>query len=615
MELNCLIDNFDVISFDVFDTLLLRPLMNPYDLFELVEKQSGAKGYARARTRAGLDSLQRVLCTNAGERSLEEIYSLIPEYAHLRDAECAMEDRLLVGNPEMIALYNEAKRKGKKVVIVSDMYLSGDFIRKKLRDVGIDNWDGFFLSSERKCRKDTGALFEVMLREMNVIPARVLHIGDTESADFNRALEKGIVSYLYPKVVRRAIDSSVAYRRFLGRKPSLSRRRLVAAVAVAHHIGKKMHGSGDELTDIGYQLLSVIGFAYAKFVCDDVRKRNIDKILLVARDGYIFEELIKVIAPDLRTNYIYAPRRDFLISAQNFVDNSYAPRWHAWIGKGKKTYQHRQIAIEMLKEWCGGSVDWKEDSEKEFLAGGRCAEDLQAKLDAFSIYVRQEYSQYIASFGFSSADRLAMLDITSVRGTAHRLLRDFIPGNVHAYYYFRNTGRQGDWDFPDSTPYIEGDTSFCVDSGFVEYFFSAPTPSVKCVRDGNPVFDSRTTFYDLFKFKCVELTREIVVDCARNFSKWNLEIPIGDFIDWKESHCAEIASKCSGGFSLVRESYGIANQMSFSPFRSLARRPLHLRVFGWVLLTAEVSVRGMKRYATLKLFGRLPVLKMRIPRR
>ena len=194
MELNCLIDNFDVISFDVFDTLLLRPLMNPYDLFELVEKQSGAKGYARARTRAGLDSLQRVLCTNAGERSLEEIYSLIPEYAHLRDAECAMEDRLLVGNPEMIALYNEAKRKGKKVVIVSDMYLSGDFIRKKLRDVGIDNWDGFFLSSERKCRKDTGALFEVMLREMNVIPARVLHIGDTESADFNRALEKGIVS-------------------------------------------------------------------------------------------------------------------------------------------------------------------------------------------------------------------------------------------------------------------------------------------------------------------------------------------------------------------------------------------------------------------------------------
>ena len=606
------IDRFDVISFDVFDTLLLRPLMDPADVFEIVEEQSGEKGFACARKTAGWNSLQTVLQADSGERSLDEIYSLIPRYAHLRDVELALEDRLLVGNPETIALYNEAKRIGKKVVIVSDMYLSGEFIRKKLRDVGVDSWDGFFLSSERKCRKDTGDLFEAMLKEMDVDASRILHIGDTETSDFMRAQEKGLVSYLYPRVVNRAIEESGAYRRFLGRKPTLSRRRLVAAVAVARHIGFCQRDGSDALTDVGYQLLSVIGFAYAKFICDDARRRNINKLLLVARDGYVLEGLIKELAPDIRTYYVYAPRRDYLIAFQNFTDNSYVARWRLWLGKERRTFQHRKIALDLLKEWMGGAVAWKDESERDFLAGGKAAEDLQANLDAFTAYVKNEYSRYIAEFGFSEADRVGLVDMTSVRGTAHRLLQSFLPTRIHAYYYFRNTGRQGDWMFPDSTPFIEGDTSFCIDSGFVEYFFSAPTPSVMCVRNGKPVFESNVSFYDQYKFGCVELTRKIAVDCVRLFSKWGLSITLADFVDWKECQCEAIATKYSSELSFVRESFGIANQRNFQPLKTLVRHSLNLRVFGRVLLTAKVSVIGLKRYVTFRALGRIPVLKLRI---
>lgn len=606
------IGNFDVISFDVFDTLLLRSVMDPADVFAIVEEQSGARGFASARGMAGRNSLQAAVCSGRGERSLDEIYALIPEYAHLRGDELVAEDRLLVGNPEMISLYNEARRQGKKVVIVSDMYLSGDFIKKKLHDAGIEGWDGFFLSSERMCRKDSGALFDVMLKDLGVAPQRVLHIGDTLTSDFRRAQERGMVAYLYPKVVQRAIDRSEAFRRFLGRKPTLSRRRLVASVAVAHHMGLARQGKSSVLTDVAYQLLSVIGFAYAKFICDDARKRHINKLLLVARDGYVLEPLVRLVDPHLQTYYVYAPRRDYLIATQNFFDNSYVPLWRQWLAKGKPSFQHRKIAVELLKEWCQGKIDWNEESEIKFLAGGDCTKDLQSRLDSFSSFVKNEYARYIASLGFSASDHAALVDITSVRGTAHRLLQSFVPMKLHAYYYFRNTGRKSDWTFPDSTPFTAGDTSFCVDQGLVEYFFSAPTPSVKCVRGCKPVYDSTISFYDKFKFDCVELTRRVAEECVHLFARWDLNVPTEDFIDWKENLIAEIASRHASEFSFVRESFGVANTMTFSPFETLIRRPLHLRFFGRVLLTAEVSVWGLKRYATFKLFGRLPIFKLRI---
>ena len=42
----------DVISFDIFDTLLLRPYVKPTDLFEHLEKLENLSGFANARIKA-----------------------------------------------------------------------------------------------------------------------------------------------------------------------------------------------------------------------------------------------------------------------------------------------------------------------------------------------------------------------------------------------------------------------------------------------------------------------------------------------------------------------------------------------------------------------------------
>ena len=43
------IDKHKVISFDIFDTLLLRPYINPTDLFLHLEKLEGIDGFYTAR--------------------------------------------------------------------------------------------------------------------------------------------------------------------------------------------------------------------------------------------------------------------------------------------------------------------------------------------------------------------------------------------------------------------------------------------------------------------------------------------------------------------------------------------------------------------------------------
>ena len=66
------IDKHAVISFDVFDTLLIRKVAEPHDVFRLVEQNLNQVGFARERIEA--EELARKLAQGR-EVTFEEIYS------------------------------------------------------------------------------------------------------------------------------------------------------------------------------------------------------------------------------------------------------------------------------------------------------------------------------------------------------------------------------------------------------------------------------------------------------------------------------------------------------------------------------------------------------------
>ena len=610
--------HFDVVSFDVFDTLLLRPTMSPSDVFHIIEQETGSDGFASARIKAAKKSFDTARSAGREERTLHEIYQLMPQrFLELEECEKSVESRLLVANPEVLYVFNEAKRQGKRIIISSDMYLPKEFIAEVLKKNGISGWDAFYLSCELGARKTSGKLWEILIDMEKVEPSRILHIGDALDADFNAPRHHGIVSYQYEKVIDRFVHENPWTPAFLGKKSTLLRRNIVGSVAVAAH----MYSICND--DVGFRqwfasvYLSVIGYSYSHFVVDDARLRGINKLLMIARDGYNIEPILNLIAPEIETRYVYAPRKDYLVIAQNFMDNSYESSRKFWRRKKRAKYEHRKIFVDLLVKHCeANGIELDMGDVAVFLKGGAPSCRLQKEMDAFSAVVKDEFSRYFDLLKISKEDKVGCVDITSVRGTAHRFLSMFSPTPIHAYYYFCNTGRDSDWNFDNSSAFIVGAPTLCRDSGMVEYFFSAPTAAIAAVRNLEPIYDDGCSFSAQIKKEVVLSVRAPIIHACALYKRWGILDGVDALAvtDYKEAVLLWVHSNCRSKFSFVQESYGVSNRLICTPFDTLTGGWRQLRLCGRVILSCQIFVKGLSRYMLVKLFNKIPILKLNIGR-
>ena len=200
------IKQYDVISFDIFDTLLLRPYAQPTDLFKHIEQFSGMSGFCQER----IDAEHRVRNSyQIGEEiTFDEIYGEInPKFKKCKKLELEMEYQTLRRNEEIFLLYQEALKNKKKIIIISNMYLPEDFISKVLHKNGYKNYTKLFVSSKERLSKNTSNLFRFALNDVKVPASKVLHIGDNRHDDYDMAKLAGIDSLLYTKVLEQFFNA------------------------------------------------------------------------------------------------------------------------------------------------------------------------------------------------------------------------------------------------------------------------------------------------------------------------------------------------------------------------------------------------------------------------
>ena len=65
-ELVKLLSEYDVVSFDIFDTLILRPLAKPTDLFYILEKRLNIKCFHDLRIEAEVQARKESIKTSVG---------------------------------------------------------------------------------------------------------------------------------------------------------------------------------------------------------------------------------------------------------------------------------------------------------------------------------------------------------------------------------------------------------------------------------------------------------------------------------------------------------------------------------------------------------------------
>ena len=280
----------DVVSFDVFDTLILRPYRKPEDLFWELELQLHYPQLKLLRQQA--ERQARAKKTGTNEVTLAEIWDVLSAITGIpadvgMDTEWRCELKSCFANPYFLDVVNQLKQGGKTLIICSDMYLSAEQIRTLLLHCGYPSFYRYFVSSEFQVSKSDGRLFD-MVRSV-IGDVRCIHVGDNPHSDFKQAMRKQFNAILYPNVHQagspwRPRDIS-----------SLIGSAYTGIVNTRIHNGSRQYSPAYELGFI-YGGLFVTGFC--QFIHRYVHANNIGRILFLSRDGEIIHKTYLQMYPE-----------------------------------------------------------------------------------------------------------------------------------------------------------------------------------------------------------------------------------------------------------------------------------------------------------------------------
>lgn len=186
------IETYEIISFDIFDTAILRTVLFPQDIFKLLARWVANTfnisdfQYIRSNTEQEIRNQ-----ANTDEITLDDIYiaihnklpSIDAELVKQKEIELELENSL--ANPLILELYKAALSKQKVIWFISDMYLPDHIIKQILGKNGFDKYDGLFVSSNYgKCKHD-GALYREILNisQTEIDVKTWLHLGDNWDSD------------------------------------------------------------------------------------------------------------------------------------------------------------------------------------------------------------------------------------------------------------------------------------------------------------------------------------------------------------------------------------------------------------------------------------------------
>ena len=306
------IDVHPIITFDVYDTLVCRVIYKDRDLWHLVDREYQKRNHTESinfyKKRETADNRARKTYPHR-EVTLDEIYEVFAELygQELADAckalEIELEINLTFPNDEVIEAYQYALQQGKKVYIISDMYLTDTIIGQVLDHNRISGYDKLFVSCiYRKTKHEGGALFSAVLEEIQAGAKDVLHIGNDAKADIQQSKAVGLDAYLIKPPSRKSyVDESKA-------KGDLDYSLLYGFIT-KHNSPKTPNSLAYRL---GFDVFGPIVKGFMEWIKDHKDRHNLDAILFLARDGYVLQAISDQEGA-LTSFYSYLSRRSVVI--------------------------------------------------------------------------------------------------------------------------------------------------------------------------------------------------------------------------------------------------------------------------------------------------------------
>ncbi|MBI2571345.1 MAG: HAD family hydrolase [Candidatus Schekmanbacteria bacterium] len=325
-----------VISFDIFDTVLIRHVEPPAAVkrrvAEVVTAAVGgaAKGAEQAARRDVLERSLRELAKNAGrdpEFRLDELAyvwarQLVtaghrPVEELIQRTELSLELAVCAVRPGIRSVIERLRERGKTIIATSDMYLGEALLRAIFRDKGIEHlFDHFYVSGDHGAGKYSGRLFWRIVADLGVAPSEIAHVGDNPEADARAPARLGIRAHLFrdPPDIRRR--DRLAFYGELGRPRRFWRGRHLLEVCLSIAENEPDGARPDNAyARYGWEVLGPVYCAFTLGVIERLQRAPVAKLFFPSRDGYlpyrVFTELWPKLAASAppETSYLYVSRQ------------------------------------------------------------------------------------------------------------------------------------------------------------------------------------------------------------------------------------------------------------------------------------------------------------------
>lgn len=318
--------NYELYSFDIFDTIITRRTAQPQGITALMqhELRSNEKyknfpndvktNFFKYRTNS--EYRQRRLnasAKNGADVSFDQIYDDLKETYFLteeqtqtlKELEIQTEFDNIVPINENIRKINNLIENGRRVILISDMYFDESVIRKFLAKTQLKPDIKIYVSSECGSMKETGELYKFVREQENIDFENWCHIGDNMNADYRQALYLGINSELYHYIKLKTYEE-----RFLNSHPDSPFAQLT--IGCAKNLRLQNYNISEKF-DLGVSLAAPIFYPYVLWLLNQAQKCGIKYLYFLARDGYILQKIADIIIKDknlnIKTEYVYGSKK------------------------------------------------------------------------------------------------------------------------------------------------------------------------------------------------------------------------------------------------------------------------------------------------------------------
>lgn len=421
-ELVDLIDKYEVVSFDIFDTLIMRNTLVPEDVFRVMEvKLKGGleiEEFTRNRERAVLEN-------PTANPNIHQIYDKLAELTgiseqtkkEILELELEVERKVLVKREEMADVLKEVCKRGKKVCLITDMYLPGDIITDLLENLGICGFDDLMVSCDYRTLKGE----ELFDRFQKRHPAEsYLHIGDNIFSDIECSQKHGMDCVM--------IDSALSLFRkspycVMEDKASDLTKRNMLGMFVTAMFCNPLSSQGKKtfyLKDIADIFINPVVFS---MICDlksKVSEKEYDKVLFASRDGFLLQQLY-----DIARNSDM-PESIYFYTSRRAVSNIELPDDHKilWLANLPYAYSKDDILSEVFHIE-GRKYEETEDFNDYIL-------QYRDKIMEKSEELYQNYKTYLDVRQVGGGSYL-FVDLVS-SGTCQMYLTNMLEGLLEGYY-------------------------------------------------------------------------------------------------------------------------------------------------------------------------------------